>query len=65
MKGVGIFFIFSLWLVFFGCSESKETRLKVLAEYYVDILFIDEKYAGMEDSLKIHKQKLFERYDIT
>ncbi len=59
-------FKYSLFLIIFlfGCNNPKEVDKNTLGKVYVDIMVAQEIYLPNFDSLKIHKEKIFKKYDI-
>ena len=62
VKSVNIALIFLLLLI--SCSEENTIDSESLAKVYVDILVIEDYYAGT-DSISVKKDEIFNKYSIT
>ncbi|MCP5061251.1 MAG: hypothetical protein GY936_02155 [Ignavibacteriae bacterium] len=57
-----VLFIISL-IIITNCSENNLIEKETLAKAYVDILVVEEYYQNI-DSLRIEKEKVFQKYSI-
>ena len=55
-------FLVSIYLIT-NCTENNLIEKKTLAKAYVDILVVEEYYQNI-DSLRIEKEKVFQKYSI-
>ncbi|HPN38722.1 MAG TPA: DUF4296 domain-containing protein [Melioribacteraceae bacterium] len=62
-NSISLFFILVIFLV--SCNNPKKINHETLSKTYVDIMIAQEIYLPNFDSLKIHKQKIFNKYGIT
>jgi len=60
-----IFTIIVFSILISACSNKKLIEKKTLANAYVDILIVKEKYQTNSDSLIANQKKVFEKYGIT
>ncbi len=51
-------------VLFYGCKQSNLAEDQKVAEVYVHILIINEKYGTESDSSKVLKENVFKKYDI-
>lgn len=59
------FLILFVLIVLAGCRSSKDESLDTAAKVYVDNIIIDEKHVYNEDTIKILRAKVFEKYKLT
>lgn len=52
-------------LLLIGCNNHKKIDTETLSKVYVDIMVAQEIYLPNFDSLKIQKEKIFNKYGIT
>jgi len=52
-----------LFIYFFACSENNQPERDDIIKIYVDLLIIQEKYSNMPDSINLHYERIFEKYD--
>lgn len=64
MKLVKRISIILLILLLSFCSDQKKIATELLAKAYVDILVVEDFYAGT-DSIAIKKSEIFQKYSIT
>lgn len=58
-----LFFVLILIPAFISCSDNKidqDTAVKI----YVERIMVEEKYSYSLDSIKVHMDKVFKRYDV-
>jgi hypothetical protein len=58
------FLILFVIVILSGCKSSKDNTLDTAAKVYVENIIIDEKYSFKEDTIKILRTQVFEKYKL-